>query len=74
MKITINQITPRREDGEITSVNVHFTARTGDGNINLNGSIPISEFTDSIDFSAIEGAVKQKVVDQIMSGELEDAE
>lgn len=70
MNITINQITPRREDGEVTSVNVHFTARTTDGNINLSGNIPIDNFAESIDFGAIEGAVKQKVVDQIMNGEV----
>lgn len=73
MKITINQITPRRENGEITSVQVHFTARTDDGNINLSGNIPIEDFTDTIDFEAIEKEVKQELVDKIMNGDL-DAE
>lgn len=73
MNITINQITPRREDGEVTSVNVHFTARTSDGNINLSGSIPIENFKESIDFGAIEGTVKQEVIDKIMNGDI-DAE
>lgn len=70
MNITINQITPRREDGEITSVKVHFTARTADGSINLSGSIPIEDFTESIDFEKIEGAVKQEVIDKIMNGDI----
>lgn len=73
MKITINQITPRREGGEIASVNVHFTARTSDGNINLSGSIPIENFKESIEFGAIEDTVKQEVIDKIMSGDI-DAE
>lgn len=73
MNITINQITPRRTDGEITSITVHFTARTSDGSINLSGSIPIEDFADSIDFGKIEGAVKQEVIDKIMSGDI-DAE
>lgn len=73
MQITINQITPRRTDGEVTSVQVHFTARTSDGNINLSGNIPIENFAESIDFGAIESAVKQKVVEQIMNGDI-DAE
>lgn len=70
MQITINQITPRRENGEVTSVQVHFTARTADGNINLNGNIPIEDFTDKIDFGAIENAVKQELIDKIMNGDL----
>lgn len=69
MKITINQITPRRQDGAITSVEVHFSARTNDGNINLNGSLPV-EGTSLIDFAGIEDAVKQEVVDKIMNGEV----
>ncbi len=73
MDITINQITPRRTDGEITSITVHFTARTSDNSINLSGSIPIEDFADSIDFGKIEGAVKQEVIDKIMSGDI-DAE
>ncbi len=73
MKVTINQITPRKSDGQVTSVQVHFTARTEDGNINLSGNIPIENFAESIDFDAIESAVKQKVVEQIMNGEI-DAE
>lgn len=71
MKITINQITPRREDGQITSIVVHFTARTSDGLINLNGSVPIG--AESIDFEAIENEVKQELVEKIMNGEV-DAE
>ena len=66
MNITINQITPRRENGEITSINVHFTARTGDGNINLNGTIPINS---TIDFDAIETELKQELVNNITGGE-----
>lgn len=73
MKITINQISPRRTDGEVTSVKVHFTARTSDDSINLSGSIPIGNFTESINFGAIEGAVKQEVIEKIMNGEV-DAE
>lgn len=71
MQITINQITPRRTGDEITSVNVHFTARTADGLINLSGSVPIG--AESIDFEAIENEVKQELIEKIMNGTL-DAE
>lgn len=67
MDININQITPRREGNEITSINVHFTARTDD--INLNGSVPVS--VDSVDFEAIENEVKQELVEKIIGGETE---
>ena len=70
MKVTINQITPRRENGEVTSVQVHFTARTDDGNINLNGNIPIDNFTDLMKFGEIETVVKQELIDKIMNGDI----
>lgn len=74
MNITIYQIAPRRENGEFTSVSVHFTARTSDGDINLSGSIPINDFAGSIDFGALENDVRQKVVDRILNGDLPNAE
>lgn len=68
MQITINQITPRREDGNITSINVHFTARTSDGLINLSGSVPIGP--EHIDFEEIENEVKQELIEKIMNGNI----
>jgi hypothetical protein len=73
VEVSINQITPRMEDGVITSVQVHFTARTADGSINLNGYIPI-ESSGLIDFAGIETAVRQEVVNRIMTGNVENAE
>jgi len=70
MNISINQITPRRENGEITSVIVHFTARTTDGLINLSGSVPIENFTTHIDFDGLENEVKTELVNRIMNGDL----
>lgn len=70
MEITINQITPRREGGEITSVQVHFSARTSDGNINLNGNIPVSDFAGMIDMEELEGDVRQELVSRIMNGDV----
>lgn len=73
MNISINQITPRRSGDEITSVTVHFTARTADSLINLSGSIPIEDFADSIDFNGLEDKVRTELVNRIMNGTL-DAE
>ena len=70
MKITINQITPRREEGEITSVVVHFTARTEDGLINLSGSVPIENFAEHINFEGLENEVKEDLVRRIMNDDL----
>lgn len=70
MNISINQITPRRENNEITSVVVHFTARTADGLINLSGSVPIEDFADKIDFEGLENEVKDELVRRIMNGDL----
>ena len=71
MNISINQITPRRSGDEITSVNVHFTARTDNGLINLSGSIPIENFSENIDFEGLENEVRTELVNQITNGELE---
>lgn len=73
MNISINQITPRRSGDEITSVTVHFTARTADSLINLSGSIPIENFTDKIDFAGLENEVREELIKRIMNGTL-DAE
>lgn len=69
MEVTINQITPRKIDGEISSVKVHFTARTSEGSINLNGNISLDEFANIIDFNQLDDVVKQEVTEQIMNGD-----
>ena len=74
MDITINQITPRRESGEVTSVQVHLTARMADGLINLNGAIAVDNFVGFLDLEKMNDVVKQKLVEQIMNGNVEDAE
>lgn len=74
MNITINQILPQRENGEIVSVRTHFQARTADGMINLSGSIPVNNFSDKIDFEAIENEVRQEVVNRIINGDSSDGE
>ena len=71
MDITINQITPRRENGEVTGVQVHLTARTADGLINLNGAVKIDNFVDFLDIDKMNNVVKQKLVEQIMNGGLD---
>lgn len=70
MEIKINQISPRRENGEIISVNIHFNARTEDGSINLSGSLPLEYFTENINFTGLENEVKQELIDRIMNGEI----
>ena len=70
MNISINQITPRRENGEIASITVHFTARTTDGLINLSGSVPVEDFADKIDFEGLEDEVRTELINRIMNGEV----
>lgn len=71
LNISINQITPRRENNEVTSVTVHFTARTLDGNINLSGNIPIEEFADKINFEGLEDEVRTELINRIINGNFE---
>lgn len=70
MNISINQITTRRENGEITSIVVHFTARTDDGLVYLSGSVPIENFEDKIDFEGLENEVKDELARRIMNSDL----
>lgn len=49
---------------------VHFTARTDNGLINLSGSIPIENFTENIDFVGLENEVRQELINRIMNGDL----
>ena len=67
MDITVNQITPRREGGDIVAILVHFTAKTDDGLINLTGTVPIS--TDNFDLEDVKAEVKQELADKILNGE-----
>lgn len=70
MNISINQITTRRENGEITSIVVHFTARTDDGLVYLSGNVPIKDFEDKIDFEGLENEVKEELARRIVNGDL----
>ena len=74
MDITINQITPRRDNGEVTSVQLHLTARTADGLINLNGAIAVDDFSEFLDFGKLEVVAKQGLVEKIMNGDLASVE
>ncbi|RWR06759.1 hypothetical protein QNH23_06530 [Siminovitchia fortis] len=71
MKIEVTNINVRREGGEVVGLQVYFNGRLGDQSINLNGYIPLAEgeFESHLDMPAIETAVRQKVVDRILSGE-----
>lgn len=69
MKVSINQITPRWKDGKIVDVQIYFTATTADGSVNLSGYVPIEDFSDNIDFEALEGIIKQKVAERILNSE-----
>ena len=70
MNISINQITTRRKNGEITSIVVHFTASTDDGLVYLSGSVPIENFEDKIDFEGLENEVKDELARRIINGDL----
>lgn len=67
----INQITPRYENGVMTTVTIHFTGRIG--GISFNGplSFPAEEFQDFLQPEIAESVVKQKVIDIIINGESE---
>ncbi|MCM3111691.1 hypothetical protein [Lederbergia lenta] len=71
MNIQVNQITPRRENGEVVGLEVYFTGKNADQSINLNGFVPLKkgEFEEFLQFEEAENIVRQKVVERILNGE-----
>jgi len=66
----ITNINIRREDGQVTGVTVYVSGQMFPG-MSLNGSIPleVAEYGEALDMTALEHAVKQKIIDRLMSGE-----
>lgn len=58
MDITVSQITPRREEGRIAEMMVHFTTSDDYGGIR---NIPIKCTDDLVDFKSIEDAIKRNI-------------
>lgn len=71
MNIQVTNINVRRENGEVTGLQVYFTGRNGDHSINLSGYIPLDngEFEATVNIPAIEDIVRQKVVERLLNGE-----
>lgn len=65
----INQMTPRYENGVMTTVTIHFTGKIG--GISFNGplSFPAEDFQGFLQPEIAESVVKQKVIDIIINGE-----
>jgi len=58
--ITVSQITPRREEGRIVEILVHFSTSNDYGGIR---NIAIKCDEELIDFGALEDAIKLEVED-----------
>ncbi len=69
MNIQINQITPREENGEITSLKVYFTGTVA--GINFNGPVELEkgDFEAFLQPTEMKSAVQQKIVNMIINGE-----
>ncbi|MEK3890259.1 hypothetical protein [Bacillus sp. FSL K6-3431] len=67
----INQMTPKYENGEMTGLTIYFTGKIG--SINFNGPITLTaeEFKPFLQPEKMETAVKNKVIDEIMDGNVE---
>lgn len=71
----ISNLTPRYENGEMTSVTIYFSGKVG--GISFNGPITLNaeEALPFIKMAEMESAVKQKDIDIIINGDgEEDAE
>jgi len=66
----ITNINIQREDGQVTGITAYVSGQMFPG-LTLNGSIRLEtkEFGDALDLTALESAVKQKIIDRLMGGE-----
>ena len=67
----ITNINIQREDGQVKSITAYISGQMMPG-LTLNGSIPLEagEFSDALDLTQLEAAVKQKIIDRLLSGEI----
>lgn len=71
MNIQVTSINVRRENDEVTGLQVYFTGRNGDHSINLSGYIPLEngEYEAEVNIPAVENIIRQKVVERLLNGE-----
>lgn len=71
MDIQITTINIRRENGEVTGLQVYFTGRNSDGSINLNGYIPFQngQYENHINLDGVENMVRQEIAGRLLNGE-----
>ncbi|UOQ85700.1 hypothetical protein [Gracilibacillus salinarum] len=67
MIVQILGIDSRYQEGSLESVRVRFKMTAEDGNININGYIPLTaaQYQGNEAFTQLEGIVKQEVANQI---------
>ncbi|MFC7364549.1 MULTISPECIES: hypothetical protein [Bhargavaea] len=66
----ITNINIQREDGQVTGITAYVSGQMFPG-LTLNGSIPLEagEFGNSLDLTKLEAAVKQKIINRLVSGD-----
>lgn len=71
MNIQVTSINVRRENDEVTGLQVYFTGRNGDHSINLSGYIPLEngDYEAEVNIPAVENIIRQKVVERLLDGE-----
>lgn len=71
MNIQVTSINVRRENDEVTGLQVYFTGRNGDHSINLSGYIPLEngEYEAEVNIPAVENIIRQKVVERLLNDE-----
>ncbi|MEI3605913.1 hypothetical protein SPD48_09445 [Pseudogracilibacillus sp. SE30717A] len=66
MDATISNISPIRENGEVTSIKVEFNASLKGGEINISGSLVIGDLDSVINFEEIHQRIKQKLASEVI--------
>lgn len=67
IRIEINSVSMRYNDGEIESVSVNFEARDNDREIDINGIFPLSveEYDKNSAIKALEDKVRSKLIERL---------
>ena len=67
MNIQITSVHMRYADGQVESVQAHFTARDEDRTLNLNGHVPLTaeEYEGNENISALERIAQQYISEKL---------
>lgn len=74
MNVQITSVNMRYSDGQVSSVQVHYSGRDADRTVSINGYVPLTaeEYAGNEGLEALEGLVRQFVSEKVLEDEAEE--